>query len=100
MTLPDDPLERLRRAVMEAWDPVSVMNPEDGPEEWAAYWDEYDDYLPTIVTHLEQGDIDALAPYLDAVRTTEMGLPSTPDRDRAVAATLAERYREIVGRHS
>jgi hypothetical protein len=100
MTLPDDRLEQIRRAVMEEWDPIGVMNPQDGPDEWAAYWEEYDDYLPTIATHLTQGDVDALAIYLDGIRTTEMGLPSTPGRDRAVAAALAERYGDIVRRHS
>jgi hypothetical protein len=41
-------MEQLRRAVMERWDPIGVFREQDDAEDRAAYWDEYDSYLPNI----------------------------------------------------
>jgi len=82
-------MEQLRELVMDRWDPIAVHVPENGPDERACYWTEYDDYLPSIVGHLDAGEgAEWLAAHLSDLRTKDMGLPARFDLDRAAAAAI------------
>jgi hypothetical protein len=51
-------IDDLRLAVFEEWDPIGVYHPSDEPRDRAAYWDEYDSYLPEIARRLDAGDVE------------------------------------------
>jgi hypothetical protein len=89
-------LKGLRELVMARWDPIGVHAPELGPNEDAPYWDEYDDYLPVIVGHLDRGDgVSWLRGYLARLRTADMGLPPDPDHDAAAAQAIVEWHSRV-----
>lgn len=89
-------IDQLRYLVMTNWDPIGVHVPENGPEEPALYWNEYDNYLPTIRAGLDAGeDIDWLVPYLTRVRTELMGRSPRPDLDQATARAIIDWHRRI-----
>jgi hypothetical protein len=89
-------MEQLRELVMTTWDPIGVHLPENGPEERALYWNEYDDYLPTIRARLDAGeDIDWLVSNLTHIRTELMGLSPRPDLDQAAARAIVDWHRRI-----
>jgi hypothetical protein len=90
MALTSDQMEQLRRAVMERWDPIGVFHDQDDAEDRAAYWDEYDSYLPNIADHLRRGDVDGLTAYLARLRTVDMGMSAEQQLDRNAAQALID----------
>jgi hypothetical protein len=82
--------DELRELVMTCWDPVGLHVPGVTDGDRARYWDEYDSYLPIIVVRAQGEDgEDNLREYLEKLRTEDMGLTASPDRDRAAAARIA-----------
>jgi hypothetical protein len=74
---------------MEQWDPIGVYDISDDDEDREAYWDEYDSYLPAILSDLERGgDSEWLTQYLARRRTIDMGLGARPDLDRRAAQAI------------
>jgi hypothetical protein len=66
---------------MREWDPIGVA-------EWPEAQDEYDGYIPHIVSLLDKGASEQeVAKYLDAVATERMEL--NPDRARSLATARA-----------
>jgi hypothetical protein len=74
-------LDRVKKILWEAWDPIGVN---DCP----AAATEYDSYAPKIVSLLI-GDCSAseLEHHLAKIETTSMGLPARPVAARATAVT-------------
>lgn len=72
----------IRTVLLDEWDPIGVRN------ELAAL-DEYDAYLPAVLSLLERrASVTELADYLGHAATIEMGLVEDAERDRAVAERL------------
>ena len=77
-------LQVIRALLLEHWDPI-------GERCEVAAQDEYDQYLPTILSLLERGASAAdLARYLGKVATLDMGLVEVAERDRAAAERLVQ----------
>ncbi len=88
----DEEVEALRALVMDCWDPIGVDHLVP-PVDRSAYWDEYDDYLPAIIRHLERGDTPrSIQETLAAVRTGQIGLEARPDCDAIAALTIHHWY--------
>ena len=84
-----DEIEQLRTLLMEQWDPIGVHHFSDDDEDRGSYWDEYDSYMPAILSELEScGDVERLARYLAQRRTMDMGLDDRPDLDRRAAEAI------------
>jgi hypothetical protein len=79
-------IEQLRRILLEKWDPIGVHAFAEPGDDASAYWDEYDSYMPAILSDLERGgDVEWLSQYLASRRTEAMGLDDRPDLDRRAA---------------
>jgi hypothetical protein len=89
---------QLREIVMRHWDPIGVYHAEDDELDRAAYWDEYDTYLPALASRLQDGDLDALVTYLGELRTREMGLSAQHDLDVAAARVMFDWYTKTQNR--
>jgi hypothetical protein len=48
-------IEQLRSLLMEEWDPIGVHHFSDDDEDRESYWDEYDSYMPAILSDLDSG---------------------------------------------
>lgn len=84
-----DEIEQLRALLMEKWDPIGVHDLADDEIDREAYWDEYDSYMPAILSDLQNGgDVEWLAQYLARRRTVDMGLGNRPDLDRHAAEAI------------
>ena len=82
-------VEGLRRLLMERWDPIGVHDVSDDDEDRESYWDEYDSYMPEILSDLGRGgDVEWLTQYLARRRTIDMGLDARPDLDRRAAEAI------------
>lgn len=90
--LSDTELELSRRVdevLYYVWDRIGVAT-------CPAVRDEYQRYLPTVFTMLQE-EIDALpiAAYLDDVATDRMGLDTNPEHSKRVAELLLDWKTEI-----
>lgn len=74
---------RLRRVLMREWDPIGV-----GQSPQAR--DEYDSYLGQIAERLRRGE-DVTA-FLEAIRTSSMGLPPNRAVDARASAVVRQWY--------
>jgi hypothetical protein len=82
-------IEQLRSLLMEEWDPIGVHHFSDDDEDRESYWDEYDSYMPAILSDLDSGgDVEWLAQYLARRRTMDMGLDDRPELDRRAAEAI------------
>jgi hypothetical protein len=82
-------IEGLRQLLMEHWDPIGVHAFAEADDDRSSYWDEYDGYMPAILSNLEAGgDVGWLAQYLARRRTMDMGLDARPDLDRKAAEAV------------
>jgi hypothetical protein len=89
----DAETEALRGLVMDCWDPIGVHHLAADDSDRSAYWDEYDDYLPVIIGHLERGDSPRrLQESLALVRTRLIGLDERADLDAIAALTILYWY--------
>ncbi|WP_144138121.1 hypothetical protein [Paraburkholderia sp. BCC1884] len=83
--LSDTKLELYRRideVLYYVWDPIGVATS-------PAARDEYQGYLPTVFTMLQEGmDASPIAAYLDDVVTDRMGLDANPEHSKRVAELL------------
>jgi hypothetical protein len=69
--------------------PIGVHHFSDEDKDREAYWDEYDSYIPAILSNLEKGgDVECLARYLARRRTMDMSLGQRPDLDRQAAEAI------------
>ncbi len=76
--------EKIHLILIKEWDPIGV-----GYEPYAQ--DEYDSYIPTIYRLLSEGaDEYKIAQHLGQLANVNIGLPTKPDRDAAVARRLRE----------
>jgi hypothetical protein len=48
-------IEQLRSLLMEECDPIGVHHFADDDENRESYWDEYDSYIPAILSDLDSG---------------------------------------------
>ena len=72
----------VRDILMREWDPIGVA-------EWPEAEDEYDGYVPHIVSLLDNGaSEEKVANYLDTIATERMG-ELKPDRARSLATARA-----------
>ena len=76
------------RAFLREWDAIGVYQPtESEDDDWPP--DEYDSYIPNILSLLRSGhDADRIASHLELARTQEMGLPAHPSRDLEFARRI------------
>jgi hypothetical protein len=78
------PFLQVREVLLEEWDPIHVIA-NDG------FLDEYDPYIPTLLTKLESGaDAENIAQHLDFILTEIMGLWPRPEKAMAAAIALVE----------
>jgi hypothetical protein len=81
----------MTRLLREQWNPI-------GEEDLPA--DEYASYATRIGGLLHEGvSEDQLTTWLSDARTGAMGLPASPEEDRAVALLIHEWYAEARRRH-
>jgi hypothetical protein len=72
----------IRKVLMQHWDPIGVRD-----EPFAA--DEYDSYIPKIISILRRGaSAEELIDYLDEIETRRMGFDSQRERGRNAAERL------------
>lgn len=80
---------RVDEVLYYVWDPIGVATS-------PAARDEYQGYLPTVFTMLQEGmDASPIAAYLDNVATGSMGLDANPEHSRRVAELLLDWKAEI-----
>jgi len=83
----DADFERVR-AILREWDPIGVYSAADTDENERPP-DEYDSYIPPILSSLRSGGgAQRIASYLAFVREKQMGLPPLPSRDREFAERI------------
>lgn len=84
-------LEKLRRVLLNVWDPIGVR---DAPQAQ----DEYDDYAGLILGALRDGaDLDRLELLLAQSAETKIGLAPDARAGRATAEQLFAAYRREGG---
>ncbi|MGF6808430.1 hypothetical protein OKW30_003556 [Paraburkholderia sp. Clong3] len=71
--------QRADEVLYYVWDPIGVA-------ECTAARDEYERYLPKVLSLLQQGaNASAIAAYLDALVTDQMGLQENTEHSKRVA---------------
>lgn len=76
----------IRQALLAHWDPIGVHDFRIGD-------DEYDSYIPSIISMLEMGvDNEGIARYLSRLRTESIGLSPNTESDAYAACLLTEAY--------
>lgn len=84
------------RAFLREWDAIGVYRGEKAEDEWPP--DEYDSYIPHILSLLGDGyGADRIASHLEFARTQQMGLPSSPSRDLEYARRIEAWWRSPSG---
>lgn len=77
-------LQAIRKLLLEQWDPIGV-------QDYSAAHDEYDQYLPAILSLLESNaTMMEIARHLGSIATNDMGLADMPERDLAAARNLLQ----------
>jgi hypothetical protein len=80
---PTDLVDRIRRILLKIWDPLNVGDN-------ANLRDEYDSYIPQIVSMIiDQGTVDDLKGLLSEIRTKNICVQPEPKRDEAAAIELS-----------
>jgi hypothetical protein len=88
----DADFEKVREFLRE-WDAIGVYHPAD-PEDDGWPPDEYDSYIPHILTLLRSGHgAGRIASHLEFARTQQMGLPPHSSRDREFGQRIEEWWR-------
>ena len=81
------------REILRGWDAIGVYHPaEPEDDDWPP--DEYDSYIPHILSLLHSGHgADRIASHLDFLRTEQMGLSPYSSHDREFAQKIEEWWR-------
>ncbi|NJM34875.1 MAG: hypothetical protein HC850_09410 [Rhodomicrobium sp.] len=84
-------ITRIRRVLLENWDPVGVG---DNPN----LRDEYDAYIPELIRILSDKSVvkQHIFSYLQGIEIDRMGIPEDPERIEIAAGRLLE----IAGEHT
>ena len=88
----DSDFQRVRE-FLRAWDAIGLYHPIDVEDDDCPP-DEYDSYIPHILSLLRSGHgADRIASHLEFARTQQMGLPPHPSRDLEFGRRIEEWWR-------
>ena len=87
--LRDDLWLRVRKVLMEEWDPIGVCGESNATNE-------YESYIPKLKALIRSGArVETMVDYLDWVASERMGFTSQPERSRPAAESLCKLRGEL-----